>query len=172
MNIYLNGKKMNKALNKQTKKQSTNKSLTDKLINKKLSKLKKMLNNKKKGQFLSGSNKDLKKLSTSTVDSLNNSQSKLFQKIKKKKRVIFKQSKTLISGKYLLKTLIGKGSNNKVYLAEQIFTKKLYAVKVFKLKDLEQEKKMNYLKVKLQKMFCKKNKTFFVSFIFNFLERD
>ena len=58
-----------------------------------------------------------------------------------------KTKKKLISGKYVIKKMIGKGSNNKVYLAENIYTNKLYAVKVFKLKDLENEKQMKYLQV-------------------------
>jgi hypothetical protein len=148
MNIYLNKKKITKNLKKASKGQLNLKSLASgKLINKKFTKLKKILKAKNTEQSSNRSGKDLQKLSMSTLDSLNNSQNKISQKIKKKKRMILNTSTTLISGKYLIKKLIGKGSNNKVYLAEQIFNKKLYAVKVFKLKDLKDEKKMNYLKV-------------------------
>lgn len=110
--------------------------------------LKKRLIAKKKTPSASSSGKDLKKLSVSTQDSLNTSQVKLAQKIKKKKRAILKKRNGLIGGKYLIKRPLGKGSNNRVYLVEQVFKKKLYAMKVFKLSDLRDPKKLFYLQVK------------------------
>lgn len=158
MNLYMNKSIISKAIKTPTRGRINLKAVPSTFKPTKTRRcLKKKLQSKKPKPSKNASIKDPKKLSTSTLDSLNSSKSKLAEKIKKKKRAILKKQNKLIGGKYIVKRPLGKGSNNRVYLVEQVFKKKLYAMKVFKLEDLRDPKKLHYLQVSLDFgfLFCK-----------------
>jgi protein-serine/threonine kinase len=99
---------------------------------------------KKNMKKLRKKNNELDKLSISTRDSMSNSQKTVK---KKSSKSIENKNNKILNEVYCVKKVLGKGANNKVYLVEHIQNNKLYAMKVFKIKDLQDSKKLFYLKV-------------------------
>ena len=97
---------------------------------------------------------DFKKLSVSTQDSMNTNKNPCVPKVLKPS----KSKSKILKKVYKIKKLIGEGANNRVYLAEHVVTKKQYAVKVFRIKDLSSDKKLFYLKVNILFFILKRMK--------------